>query len=481
MSAMLADHVQAYIDEHVLLPPGAGVVVGVSGGADSVVLLHVLRALGYAARAAHVNYGLRGAASDADEAHVRRLCAAWHVPLRVRRVDAKAEAGRRGTSVQAAARALRYDFFGEVAAREGIRHVAVGHHRDDQAETLLLNLFRGSGVEGLAGMAPARALAPDGHVRLVRPLLHVRRTAVERYAQQHDLPWRTDATNADPKYRRGALRAEVIPLLEEKINASVVDAVARAADLVRAYVAEAVRPELAARFAGAARAEEEGGVLRLEALRSAPGVWRHRLILEALRRWLPEAPQSAALAREVGRLVEAQVGRRVEVAGGAVWRERGALRFISVEEAEGVERGHVPPRLDLGGRVRVAGGWIEAEALAACPETLERGAPHVDDPHVAVMDCDRLRFPLAVRPWRAGDRLQPLGMTGHKKVSDLLTDAHVPPHVRRRILVVCSEDAAGEDVVAWVVGVRLAAPVRVRPGTARCVRLTFERDDRRPG
>ncbi len=457
---MLTEQVQTYIEAHGLLPAGAAVVVGLSGGVDSVTLTHVLRELGYAVRAGHVNYRLRGEASEADEALVRRFCRDRDVPLEAVRYDTGAEAARRGTSVQAAARALRYAFLREMAEREGAAHVTVAHHRDDQAETLLLNLLRGSGVEGLAGMPPARPLRRGAGVQLVRPLLGIRREAIEAYAREHALPWREDATNTSPKYRRGALRSAVLPVLREHFGPGVSENTARSAELVRAYVEENVQPELAARFAEAGEAEEEGGTLRREALRRAPDVWRHRLVLEALRRWLPEAPRNAAVAEEIGQLVEAQVGRRVELKGGAVWRERGTLRFVPETDEAGAGPAH---RLARGGCVMLPGSRLCAQAPERRPERLDDGHPHT-----AVLDADRLRFPLRVRPWQPGDRLRPLGMDGHKSVADLLTDAKVPPHRRAQVHVVCS----GETVV-WVVGHRLAAEARVRPETERFVRLAY--------
>ena len=209
----LEAEVAAFIRRHSLLSKGEQVLVGVSGGVDSVVLLHLLRRLGYGAEAAHVHHGLRPEA-DGDAAHVRSLCEAWDVPFHVARFDAKAEAEAARTSVQAAARELRYGFFDEVAAQRGIDAVAVAHHLDDQAETMLLNLFRGAGLDGLAAMAPKRSLSKETDVRLIRPLLGLRRTDVEAYARAEGLTWREDASNAAEAYRRSAVRHAILPAIE---------------------------------------------------------------------------------------------------------------------------------------------------------------------------------------------------------------------------------------------------------------------------
>ena len=443
-------------------------LVGVSGGVDSVALLHLLRRLGYRVEAAHVNYGLR-AEADADEAHVRARCEAWDVPLQVARLDAKARAEQNRTSVQAAARDLRYGFFADVAAECGITNVAVAHHLDDQAETLLLNLFRGAGLEGLAGMAPARRLSGTSGVRLVRPLLAVRRGAIEAYAREAGLAWREDASNASAAYRRSAVRQAILPAIEAHFGTSAPERIAHAAELVRAYLDESLRGELALHLEGGAQATSEGGGrLDLAYLRRLPVVWQDRLILEALARWLPKAPHEAGFAAEVRRLMDVQPGRRVEAKGGAVWREREALRFVP-KEVEGADVRACT--VNLGETVTLPQGSLSLTACPA-PDTGSVPVPARSDggtPNVAFADADRLLFPLTVRPWQPGDRLRPLGLGGSKKVSDLLTDAKVPAHRRREALVVLS---AGE--VVWVVGHRLAEDVRLRPETQRAVRLTFE-------
>ncbi len=459
---MLAERVGRFIAEHKLLRAGERVLVGVSGGADSVVLLHLLHRLGYAVEAAHVHHGLRADAAEADLALVRAHGERLGIRLHLLRADAEAYAEKESLSVQEAGRALRYDYFARVAESEGLRRVAVAHHLDDQAETLLLNLFRGSGIEGLAGMPPKRRLREGKKPRLVRPLLGVRRREIEAFAREENLPWREDVTNADPAYRRSALRMEILPLIEQHFAGST-EVMARTADLVRGYVRATIEPELRERFAACARAEgkRKGGRLLLKPLEAAPAVWQQRLALEALGRWLPRAPQTAAAAAEVCALMEAQVGRRVEWGrAGAVWCEREALRFVPPAAASAAEA--ASQLLRLGRRVEVGGYTLRAEALDAVPKRPEAGAPDA-----AVLDADRLAFPLLVRPWQAGDRLRPLGLDGHKAVSDLLTEAKVPPHRRAGVLVVLSE---GE--IVWVAGHRLADAVRLRPETRRAVRLT---------
>jgi tRNA(Ile)-lysidine synthase len=291
--------------------------------------------------------------------------------------------------------------------------------------------------------------------------LAVGRAEIAAYAEAEGLSWREDESNRDARFKRAALRRDVLPALEEHFPGAA-NRLARSAGLMRRYVDEALRPELARRFEQAARGERDAA-LSVDALRDAPPVWRGRLLLEGLRRWCPGAPRTQAVAGELEALLDAQPGRRVDFGAGRVWRERGVLRFARAREEEGPED-RKPQALAPGRPVRWRGGTLRAERRAAPPESLE-----VDDPRVAVLDAEAVDCPLTARPWRPGDRFQPLGMSATKLVSDLLTDAKVPPSERLLARVVCSGDA-----IVWVVGHRLAEPAKVRPSTSHTLRLTFE-------
>jgi tRNA(Ile)-lysidine synthase len=216
----LRSHVGAFFDTQALIP--AAGVVAVSGGPDSVALAHTLA--GHGIVLAHFNHQLRGAESDGDEEFVAglpaRLC-------RVQRVDTAAEAARRGENLEATARDLRYAWLAQVAREIGAAWVAVAHTADDQAETVLFRLLRGTGVEGLRGMAARRPL--DGPIDLVRPLLDVRRHDVLAYLEANGLPYRMDSSNRDTTFTRNRLRRELIPQLEHEYNPALVEALCRLA------------------------------------------------------------------------------------------------------------------------------------------------------------------------------------------------------------------------------------------------------------
>ena len=224
--------VSTYIRQRGLLEQDKPVLVAVSGGADSVALLDVLLRAGYTCVAAHCNFHLRGAESDRDAAFVRDLCAQWKVALEVKDFDTKAYAQDKGISIEMAARELRYAWFEELAEKHACQAIAVAHHQNDQAETLLLNLKRGAGLRGLAGMRPksANPMVPEG-VPVVRPLLCTTRDYIEHYLRdKRQLSWVTDSTNKDLTISRNAVREQL-----RSYSKSEIEHMAQTAEFMQGY------------------------------------------------------------------------------------------------------------------------------------------------------------------------------------------------------------------------------------------------------
>ena len=444
------------VEDEQLLPRHAPVTLGVSGGIDSMVLLSALDALGYSVIAVHINHQLRPAAKE-DQRFVEQQSRALNVPFCTRVIDPASYAEAAGTSLQDAARTLRYEALVHVAHEQGSRHVAVAHHLDDQVETLLLQLFRGSGPEGLSGMSPRRPLGEAG-VLLVRPLLSFRRARIEDYARERALAWREDATNVQTKYRRNALRCEILPLIEEHFGRQAMPNIARSSALLRDYLESSWQDELERRLSACCGADR---VLELGPLRRQPEVWQGRVLMEALRRWLPDVSAGRGLIGEIRKLLEAQPGRRVALPGGTIWRERSALVYVPDVEAGGA----VPDEgsLRVGEALRLRQGCFTASYLEAWPADLSEGAPWT-----VFADAARLAPPLQVRPWRTGDAFTPLGMEHTKKVSDLLTDAKIPSHARGDVAVVCDQQQ-----IIWVAGVRPSNRVRVTGETCKVLKLSL--------
>ena len=225
--------VTTYIRKHGLLVKDQPVLVALSGGADSVSLLDVLLRAGYTCIAAHCNFHLRGAESDRDEAFVRELCAQLTVPLEIKDFDTRAYAQDKHVSVEVAARELRYTWFEEIARAHGCQAVAVAHHQNDQAETILLNLRRGTGIRGLCGMRPVSAnpMSPEG-LPIVRPLLCTTRDYIEHYLRdKRHLNWVTDSTNSDTSITRNAIRQQL-----QSYSKAEIEHMSQTAEIMQGYV-----------------------------------------------------------------------------------------------------------------------------------------------------------------------------------------------------------------------------------------------------
>ena len=315
-------------------------------------------------------------------------------------------------------------------------------------------------------MPVRREISPGSSVQVVRPLLAERRRDIEAYARAQGLTWREDASNTTPKYRRGALRGDILPLIEQHFGEAVVENIARSGSLVREYVDEVLRDELEACFDAALAGE---GAVDEAAVRALPPVFRRRVFIEALRRWAPGFEADARAAARIEQLLDMQPGRRLVFGNIAVWRERDRVVFAPAGSGSPGES-VAPCRLDAEGSIEIPGGHLHVERLGAPPGDLAAGAP--DEVY---LDARTARFPLLVRPWAAGDRFVPLGMRQGKKISDFLTDEHVPPHRKRAVHVVESEGR-----IVWVLPLRISEEARVREDSSEVVRLRFTRNRKSP-
>lgn len=434
----MLDEVRRFIRREQLLKPSEPVWVAVSGGVDSMVLMHVLMELGHPCSVLHVDHGLRGAASDGDRLFVEAHCAARGIPFRAMQVRPAERADGSGLSTQMAARELRYQAFDEVL-RERPMPMALGHHADDAIETLFLHLLRGTGARGWSTI-PARSGA------FVRPLLAVDRAMILAYAKEQAIPYREDASNQDPKYLRNRIRHELIPLLED-MRPGAQQAIARSVEIL-GDLERAARAWTEHQLQQVQPGADGCLVLPFDLLERSAAP---RLLLMAATRPLGFHPgiidriRDAVAGRSVGSVfLAAQHRLRVE---------RDALVITALT-------GAVPGTWHLPSDADGSAGpfsWRFEE-----PEV----APVPPDMYEVVLDADRLAFPLVLRPWRAGDRMRPIGLHGSQLVSDLLTNAKVPAGERADRHVLLSD---GE--IVWLAGHRIAEGAQATASSRRVLRI----------
>lgn len=459
----LVPRVERAILERALLPAGATVVVAVSGGPDSVCLLDVLAQLapghGWRLHVAHLNHGLRGEQSDGDAAFVAELAAAYGLPCTVERRDVAAYRTAMRLSLEAAARQVRYVFLEEVATRTGAQAVALGHTQDDQAETVLLNLLRGSGLDGLRGMPWRRGI-------FVRPLLGVPRADVQEYCRVRGLSYRIDPSNFDLAFLRNRVRQELLPMLE-RYNPAIRRVLARTAEALSldATIIETVCD--AAWQRTVARATPVTVEFRLAAWRAEPLAVQARLLRAAVARLRGSAhdlPLERVLAA-LEALARPGPGRVVELGSGLVV----TMGYTTFTIAPPVRTpGPVEPvPLAIPGLTPVPA--LEGAMYASVYGVAELPArPEQFRGLRAVCDLDRTGSTLTVRNRRPGDRVRPLGMAHEKKLQDVLVNARVPRQARDRLPLVASPQH-----IIWVVGLCLDDRVKVTDQTERILELRW--------
>ncbi|MBK9194917.1 MAG: tRNA lysidine(34) synthetase TilS [Flavobacteriales bacterium] len=417
--------VQRFVAREGLLAPSEPVLVGVSGGVDSMVLLHVLRALEHTCTVVHVDHGLRGAESDTDSAFVEAHCRERAIECVTERVDVRGKAGE-GQSIQMVARELRYAVFERVLTGKSARKMALAHHADDSVETLLMNLMRGTGVAGWRGIPPMAG-------RFVRPLLSVGRAAILEYASKYKVPFREDSSNTDPHYLRNRVRNELLPLMEQ-LRPGARNVLARDADDLRRLTSIV----------------ETGFEILARSISTGPdGSWfigREPLLgcgaPELFLRWWSDknGPMHPHVATDLCAALRAgRVGAQFHSCGSKYTIERDGVR---------VESDSTPSNE----RISIASDLVvPVHAALVLSKCSTADIDLSEGPRTAWLDASRLSFPLMVRTWEPADRMRPIGLGGSKLVSDILTDAKVPNSARQKARVLLSD-----GVIVWLLGHRLA-------------------------
>ena len=484
----MLETVTSYIERHHLLPEAGEIVVGVSGGADSLCLLHLLHRLcgpgkrypGLRLQVAHLNHKLRGEAGTRDAAVVARIAAGWELPVTIGEVDVPALARQERRSLEDTARAARYRFLRQVAQGQPI---AVAHHADDQVETLLLHWLRGAGLAGMVGMLPRQQ-------NIIRPLLEVSHAETVAYCRRHGIVPVEDASNTDPHFLRNRIRHELLPLLES-LNPGIRATLLRAADVMR-IDAGWIKEQIDACWLDIVIAEHDTNIrLSLGALLVLPlSIQRHLLRRVTARLCAGQSPlelrhymliEDLLHRKNTGERLVLDLPHRLLIAREAdqVLFER--LQIDVAKQPLPVQEENSAALLPIPGRTPVPGtSWLAVaetlpgELLQEVRSALSREdwsavwqlLPPTSD--AAYVDADVVGTSLEVRVRRPGDRMQPLGMAHEKKVQDVLVDKHVARADRSRIPLFLS---AFHSV--WLAGVCLDDRVRLTSKTRRILRLSI--------
>ncbi len=400
-----------FIASERLLTPGAKVIVGLSGGADSAALLAILTALGYRCVAVHCHFGLRGAEADRDLRHSESLAVRLGCEFRSVKFNTRQYMANHGISAEMACRELRYDYFEKLRQEENAEAIAVGHHRSDNIETFFLNLLRGSGIHGLRGMLPKRD-------HIIRPLLESSRTEIETYLNQRGIAYITDSSNLSDDFKRNKLRNRIIPLIEAELPGAI-DAIERSIANLRG------NEELYNRLIPQ----------RSDSLLNVSPTLLHE--------WLSplgfNSDQCRRLLTSVPGAEFRSPTQRLTVCSGK--------RYVLDDLSPKIEK----PRLK--GRI-----FKRPEKFRPKPNNIYLDADAI--PRNAVWE---------LRPWRPGDRMRPFGMKGTKPVSDLLAAAGIAASRRPESFVLTLNDE-----IIWAVGVRASALYPVTDKTLNIIELSHE-------
>jgi tRNA(Ile)-lysidine synthase len=434
-----------FFAEKNLRTEGHKFLVAVSGGVDSVVLCALCKQAGLDFTIAHANFGLRGEESERDEAFVRSLGKRYGVEVCVKKFDMEAEASRNKQSIQETARDLRYKWFSQVRSEKGLDYILVAHHAGDNIETLMMNFFRGTGLQGMTGIPEWNPEA-----RILRPMIHAAREEIEDYAREQGLQWMEDSSNSSSKYTRNFFRNELIPAIKKiypQVAENLLDNIERFKKINALYHLSLL--ELKKKIC-----EQKGTEVRIPFRK----LMRYRdtsLIYEII--------------REYG-FGEKQVDEVIKLAGA------GSGKFIANEQFRIIKHGNwfiIVPRLanaetilieEPEQEVRFHGGRMRFKTMMKDAFQLQRSDA------LAQLDARHIEFPLLLRKWKQGDYFYPLGMRKKKKVSRFFIDRKLAKHLKEDAWVMES----GRKII-WVVGMRIDDRFRITDATEQILVITLDR------
>lgn len=436
---MILEKVKKYIYDFQLLTNKEQVIVGVSGGADSVVLLHMLYSLGFDCIAAHCNFHLRGEESDRDASFVENLCKTYTIPFHKIDFDTHAYASKNSISIEMAARDLRYTWFEKLRKELNVNSIAVAHHRDDSVETVLLNLIRGTGIRGLTGISPKNNA-------IVRPLLCLNRNEVLEYLKENSLNCVEDSTNSEDIYTRNKIRLNVIPLLET-INPSAKEAISKTSEhlnqvknIYNLYIEQAKKEIF------------NKGKIDINKLLKYE---EPKAILFEI---LYPYHFNASTISDIFETLESQSGKIFYSDTHQVLKDRDYL--ILKQKESGINQIF---EIDEDTSFLSSSINLKIESIRIDSSfTLEKGQ------NIAYINKDKVKYPLIIRKWQQGDWFIPFGMKGKKKISDYFTDRKFSLFDKENTWLLCS----GNDIV-WIIGHRSDERYRIDNTTQEVLKITL--------
>ena len=465
----LEQRVLRFIRKHGLVSKGQRLLLAVSGGADSVCLLHVMNnlknTLGIELHVAHLDHQLRGADAEADARYVSDMASRLGIPATVEKGDVAGYRAEHRLSLEEAAREVRYSFLMRVAGAEGCDRVAVGHTLDDHVETVMMHIIRGAGIKGLIGLRPETVQrTAAGTINIIRPLLDIRREETAAYCAGHHLEVRRDASNSSLSLFRNRIRLELLPLLKS-YNPQIATALARASRIAGDdldYI-----DEQAKRLWSEVALEKDGTIAlhKGKFLELSPALQRNllRMALEKLLGTLKDIEMRhieevmAARHKPAGKKIILPFGVVFVIEYNRYLLSRNTARLSRFPTLEGEFAVKVP------GETALPGWQVRADIIDS--KEMKAG----ESEFTAYFDIDMAGSALSVRRRGRGDRFQPLGIAQSKKLSEFMADARIPRLWRDSIPIVCS----GRHII-WVVGWRIDERVKVTDATGRILRLSFE-------
>jgi tRNA(Ile)-lysidine synthase len=439
----LTEQVRAYIQAKNLITKNTRVLVAVSGGLDSMALLHLMLALSYDVEAAHVNYHLRGSDSEKDEKMVRDTCLKWGVPLHVKSIELSEELNESKSGLQETAREERYEYFEQIRLNNKCSHIATAHHMDDNIETVLINMIRGSGLNGLSGI-------PSSNGYIVRPLLSSNKSQLEHYVRAQNINWRMDRSNASDQYVRNRIRNRIIPEFEA-IRPGFKKSMAKTIQNVKASEQALLRYSQVLR-------DQYFNIQIPYIIVSLDDRNENRIDPSILYLMLNIYGFNVDQCRD---LLTAQSGAIVEsnVTYYVAHKDRDSIiihtNFLTP-----------PAKVTLNNPDTTYSNGISDLKIE-----LSTNIDYTSESTVECINADRVKWPLTWRPWQKGDRFQPIGMNGrHKKIQDYYTDKKVGYIKNREGTVLVN----GNGEIIWLVGHRLDERYKVNEGDKKIIRVSLK-------